>query len=86
MLKQFNVFNKNDCLVINEFYVFLSLIEVFIERRLGDNSAPSEVNVKQVALFATPATVAMRAFQRELVYRAIGVDMQSCGGLVDVIE
>jgi len=39
--------------------VFLSLIEVFIERRLGDNSAPSEVNVKQVALFATPATVAM---------------------------
>ena len=86
MLKQFNVFNKNDCLVINEFYVFLSLIEVFIERRLGDNSAPSEVNVKQVALFATPATVAMRAFQRELVYRAIGVDMQSCGGLVDVIK
>ena len=72
--------------MINDFYVFLSLIEVFIERRLGDNSAPSEVNVKQVALFATPATVAMRAFQRELVYRAIGVDMQSCGGLVDVIE
>ena len=54
--------------------------------RDSNNSAPSEVNVKQVALFATPATVAMRAFQRELVYRAIGVDMQSCGGLVDVIE
>ena len=66
--------------------MFLSLIEVFIERRLGDNSALSEVNVKQVALFATPATVAMRAFQRELAYRAIGVDMQSFGGLVYAIE
>ena len=72
--------------MINDFYVFLSLIEVFIERRLGDDSAPSEVNIKQVALFATPATVAMRAFLHELAYRAIGVDMQSCGGLVDVIE
>ena len=66
--------------------MFLSLIEVFIERRLGDNSAPSEVNVKQVALFATPAMVATQAFQRELAYRAIGVGMQSCGGLVDAIE
>ena len=55
--------------------MFLSIIEVVIERRLGNNSAPSEVNVKQVALFATPAMVATQAFQRELAYRAIGVDM-----------
>jgi len=41
-----------------------------------------------VALFATPATVASRAFQRELAFRAIGVDVeaQPCGGLVDAIE
>jgi glutamate racemase len=46
------------------------------------------VAVKHVALFATPATVASRAFQRELAYRAIGVDVeaQPCGGLVDAIE
>jgi len=41
-----------------------------------------------VALFATPATVSSRAFQRELAFRAIGVDVeaQPCGGLVDAIE
>ena len=68
--------------------VFVPLIEAVTERRWGDNSAPREVNVKQVALFATPATVATRAFQRELAYRAIGVDVdaQPCGGLVDAIE
>ena len=34
------------------------------------------------------ATVASRAFQRELAFRAIGVDVeaQPCGGLVDAIE
>jgi glutamate racemase len=39
-------------------------------------------------LFATPATVASRAFQRELAFRAIGVDVeaQACGGVVDAIE
>jgi glutamate racemase len=44
--------------------------------------------VKHVALFATPATVASRAFQRELAFRAIGVDVeaQPCGGVVDAIE
>ena len=68
--------------------VFVPLIEAVTERRWGDNSAPREVNVKQVALFATPATVATRAFQRELAYRAIGVDVdaQPCGGLVNAIE
>ena len=40
------------------------------------------------AVFATPATVASRAFQRELAFRAIGVDVeaQACGGVVDAIE
>ena len=38
--------------------------------------------------FATPATVSSRAFQRELAFRAIGVDVeaQPCGGVVDAIE
>lgn len=68
--------------------VFVPLIEAMTERNWGDNSAPREVAVKHVALFATPATVASRAFQRELAFRAIGVDVeaQPCGGLVDAIE
>jgi len=68
--------------------VFVPLIEALTERQWGDNSAPREVTVKHVALFATPATVASRAFQRELSFRAIGVDVeaQPCGGLVDALE
>ncbi|WP_039019125.1 glutamate racemase [Halocynthiibacter namhaensis] len=68
--------------------VFVPLIEALTERQWGDNSPPREVDVKHVALFATPATVASRAFQRELAFRAIGVDVeaQPCGGLVDAIE
>jgi len=68
--------------------VFVPLIEALTERRWGDNSPPREVNVKHVALFATPATVRSRAFQRELAFRAIGVDVeaQACGGVVDAIE
>lgn len=68
--------------------VFVPMIEAVTERNWGDNSAPREVEVKQVALFATPATVASRAFQRELAFRAIGVDIeaQPCGGLVDALE
>lgn len=68
--------------------VFVPLIEALTERQWGDNSAPREVVVKHVALFATPATVATRAFQRELAFRAIGVDVeaQPCGGVVDAIE
>ena len=68
--------------------VFVPLIEALTERKWGDNSAPKEVSVKNVALFATPATVSSRAFQRELAFRAIGVDVeaQACGGLVDAIE
>ena len=68
--------------------VFVPLIEAMTEREWGDNSPPREVAVQHVALFATPATVASRAFQRELAFRAIGVDVeaQACGGVVDAIE
>jgi glutamate racemase len=68
--------------------VFVPLIEALTERQWGDNSPPREVEVKHVALFATPATVSSRAFQRELAFRAIGVDVeaQPCGGVVDAIE
>ncbi|SHG68279.1 glutamate racemase [Cognatiyoonia sediminum] len=68
--------------------VFVPMIEALTERQWGDNSPPREVETKHVALFATPATVASRAFQRELAFRAIGVDVeaQACGGVVDAIE
>ncbi|MCQ0971851.1 aspartate/glutamate racemase family protein [Paracoccus sp. TK19116] len=68
--------------------VFVPMIEALTERQWGDNSPPREVAVKHVALFATPATVASRAFQRELAFRAVGVDVeaQPCGGVVDAIE
>ena len=68
--------------------VLVPLIEALTERQWGDNSPPREVAVKHVAFFATPATVASRAFQRELAFRAIGVDVeaQPCGGVVDAIE
>ena len=68
--------------------VFVPMIEALTERQWGDNSPPREVEMKHVALFATPATVRSRAFQRELAFRAIGVDVeaQACGGVVDAIE
>ena len=68
--------------------VFVPMIEAVTERKWGDNSPPREVGVKQIALFATPATVRSRAFQRELAFRAIGVDIeaQPCAGLVDALE
>jgi len=68
--------------------VFVPMIEALTERNWGDNTPPREVAVKHVALFATPATVSSRAFQRELAFRAIGVDVeaQACGGVVDAIE
>ncbi|MDP0925882.1 aspartate/glutamate racemase family protein [Paracoccus onubensis] len=68
--------------------VFVPMIEALTERGWGDNSPPREVRVKHVALFATPATVASRAFQRELAFRAVGVDVeaQPCAGIVDAIE
>jgi len=68
--------------------VFVPLIEALTERSWGDNSPPKGVSVETVALFATPATVSSRAFQRELAFRAIGVDVeaQPCAGVVDAIE
>lgn len=68
--------------------VFVPMIEALTERSWGDNSPPKPVNAEKIALFATPATVASRAFQRELAYRAVGVDVESqpCAGLVDAIE
>ena len=68
--------------------VFVPMIEALTERQWGDNSPPREVAVKHVALFATPATMASRAIQRELAFRAIGgdVEAQPCGGVVDAIE
>lgn len=68
--------------------VFVPLIEALTERQWGDNSPPRQVAVNHVALFATPATVASRGFQRELAFRAVGVDVegQPCGGVVDAIE
>ena len=68
--------------------VFVPLIEALTEREWGDNSPPREVATRHVALFATPTTVSSRAFQRELAFRAIGVDVeaQACGGVVDAIE
>ena len=68
--------------------VFVPMIEALIGRDWGDNSPPRLASIERVALFATPATVASRAFQRELAFRAIGVDVeaQPCGGLVDAIE
>ncbi len=68
--------------------VFVPLIEALTERKWGDNSPPRPVGVETVALFATPATVSSRAFQRELAFRAIGVDVeaQPCAGVVDAIE
>ena len=68
--------------------VFVPTIEKLTERSWGDNSPPRRAKVERIALFATPATVASRAFQRELAFRAIGVDVESqpCGGLVDAIE
>lgn len=68
--------------------VFVPTIEKLTERSWGDVSPPRQVAIERVALFATPATVASRAFQRELSFRAVGVDVeaQPCAGLVDAIE
>ena len=64
------------------------MIEAITARPWGDKSAPRHGDLRQVALFATPATVASRAFQRELSLRALGVDVeaQPCDGLVEAIE
>lgn len=67
--------------------VFVPMIEGLTGRPWGDLSAPVDCS-KSLALFATPATVASRAFPRELAMRAMGVDVESqaCDGLVEAIE
>ena len=68
--------------------VFVPMIEVLTQRDWSDSSPPREGTGQQVALFATAATVASGAFQRELSTRVIGmgVEAQACSGLVEAIE
>ncbi len=68
--------------------VFVPMIEALSGRDWGDRSAATPLDQSQVALFATPATVASQAFPRELALRAQGVQVQAqaCTGLVDAIE
>ena len=68
--------------------VFVPMIEALAERPWGDTGPPSRVSLDRVALFATPATVASGAFERELNLRAQGIQVtaQACPELVDAIE
>lgn len=68
--------------------VFVPVIEHLTRRDWGDNSPPTHTGLRDVALFATPATVASGAFPRELHFRArdVRVEAQACPGLVEAIE
>lgn len=68
--------------------VFVLMIEVLIEWCWGDNFFLCEVVVKYVVLFVMFVIVVSCVFQCELVFCVIGVDVevQFCGGVVDVIE
>ena len=68
--------------------VFVPMIEELTRRDWGDNSPPTHTGLKNVALFATPATVSSGAFERELKFRARDVDVigEACVGLVAAIE
>ncbi len=68
--------------------VFVPMIEDLTSRDWGDNTPPTHTGLRNVALFATPATVSSGAFQRELKFRARDVEVvaQSCVGLVGAIE
>jgi glutamate racemase len=68
--------------------VFVPVIEHLTRRDWGDNRPPTHTGLHDVALFATPATVASGAFPRELRFRARDVTVvpQACGGLVEAIE
>lgn len=68
--------------------VFVPIIEHLTSRDWGDNSPPTHTGLRDVALFATPATVASGAFSRELRFRArdVHVEAQACEGLVAAIE
>lgn len=68
--------------------VFVPIIEHLTRRDWGDNTPPTHTGLRDVALFATPATVASGAFPRELKFRArdVTVEPQACVGLVEAIE
>jgi len=68
--------------------VFVPMIEELTSRNWGDNSPPTHTGLHDVALFATPATVASGAFERELKFRARDVEVvaQACVGLAAAIE
>ncbi len=68
--------------------VFVPVIEHLTRRDWGDNAPPTHTGLRDVALFATPATVLSGAFPRELRFRArdVRVEAQACDGLVQAIE
>lgn len=68
--------------------VFVPMIEKLAGRNWADRSPPSFGPVRKIGLFATPATVASGAFERELNLRISGTDViaQPCPGLVRAIE
>ena len=68
--------------------VFVPVIEHLTRRDWGDNTPPTHTGLRDVALFATPATVRSGAFPRELRSRArdVSVVPQACTGLVEAIE
>lgn len=68
--------------------VFVPVIEHLTRRDWGDNTPPTHTGLRDVALFATPATVTSGAFPRELRFRArdVSVVPQACTGLVEAIE
>lgn len=68
--------------------VFVPVIEHLTRRNWGDNAPPTHTGLRDVALFATAATVESGAFPRELRFRARDVTVypRKCLGLVDAIE
>ena len=68
--------------------VVVPVIEHLTRRDWGDNTPPTHTGLRDVALFATPATVRSGAFPRELRFRArdVTVAPQACTGLVEAIE
>jgi glutamate racemase len=74
--------------------VFVPMIEAITGRRWAETGAPSPAPgllsgaVRRVAFFATPATVASGAFEREAARRVTGIEIDSiaCPGLVDALE
>lgn len=68
--------------------VFVPVIEALAGRPWGERGPPTPLPAADVALFATPATVASGAFPRELGLRATGLRVvaRACPGLVEALE